>query len=100
MVKEVADVSKEKGAVIVEGNEKENQIFSEKVANHKEKNVLIDSVTEDKRNQAVVAARKKAQQEALERSIAQEKAKNEALQKEMAQKEADRLRAAPGETRC
>lgn len=93
IVKEVENVSKENGAVVVEGNEKENQVFSEKVAQEKKKNVLVDSITEDEKNKAIIAARKKQREEALAKSIAEEKARNEALRKEMAQREKERLQA-------
>lgn len=80
IVKEVKEVDKEKGTVMVEDNEKENQEFNEATTANKN-TVVSDNVTIDAHNEAAIMAAKKRQEEALQKSIEAEKEKAMAQKK-------------------
>ncbi len=86
IVKEVKEVDKEKGTVMVEDNEKENQEFNEAITSGKNKEVIAESVTIDAENEAAIMAAKKRQEEALQKSIQAEKEKAMAEQKALAER--------------
>ena len=88
-VKEVKETKKEEGAVVIEGSEKEEQEFKVATKEDKDAQVVADQVAIDERNEALIAAEKKRQEEALQRSIEEQKAKAEAEKKALeAQKKA------------
>jgi len=93
IVKEVEDVEKEQGAVIVAGTEEENQFFKEDSTKEDDQNVLVDEVSIDKENEARVAAEKKRQEEEMIKSQAEAKAKAEAERKILEQQAKDRMKA-------
>ncbi len=92
-VKEVEAVETEKGAVIVAGTEEENQFFKEDATKSEGANVLVDTVTIDKANEARIAAEKKKREEELQRSIEEARAAAEAQRKLLEEKEQERMRA-------
>ncbi|MEZ4874940.1 MAG: hypothetical protein R2793_05705 [Flavobacteriaceae bacterium] len=93
IVKEIKETEKEKGTVQVAGNEEENQEFNEAVQTDAEKEVVTDEVTIDEENEALIAAEKQRQEEALKASIEAEKAKAEAEKKMLEEQEQARLKA-------
>lgn len=74
IVKEVKQVDKERGSVMVEGNEKENQGFKEAVSTNKDQKTT-SATTIDAQNEEAIRAAKQRQEEALQKSIEEEKAK-------------------------
>src|SRR5690606_27647448 len=60
-IKEIKNTDTESGAVIVEGNNKTNQEFSEATRKDSDNKVIVDDVVVDKQNEAMIAE-KKAQQ--------------------------------------
>lgn len=80
-VKEVKETVQEKGAVIISGSGEENQTFTENTKKDKSQEVLVDEVTEDDQNKALIEANRKREKEALEKSIQAEKAKAAAERK-------------------
>ncbi|MEZ4857814.1 MAG: hypothetical protein R2781_03300 [Flavobacteriaceae bacterium] len=93
VVKEVKEVEKETGAVIVADDEKENQEFSEDTTKDTENKVIKNEATIDEQNEALIAAEKKRQEEALKASIEAEKAKAEAEKKILEEQKQARLKA-------
>ncbi len=92
IVKETEEVKKETGAVIVAGNEEENQTFSEATEKDDMENVLVDEVNVDEKNEALIAAEKKRQEDELKKSIETAKAEAEAQRKMLEEKNAQRLK--------
>ncbi|OAD92538.1 hypothetical protein A7A78_01120 [Aequorivita soesokkakensis] len=98
-IKEIKNTDTESGAVIVEGNDKTNQEFSEATRKDSDNKVIVDDVVVDKQNEAMIAE-KKAQQEAqLEASKREQEAlaakkkmeyeaKQAQMQKELAERRA------------
>jgi hypothetical protein len=98
-IKEIKNTDTESGAVIVEGNNKTNQEFSEATRKDSDNKVIVDDVVVDKQNEAMIAE-KKAQQEAqLEASKREQEAlaakkkmeyeaKQAQMQKELAERRA------------
>jgi len=93
IVKEVEEIEKVKGTVIVAGNEEENQFFKEDSTKVDEKNVLVDKVSIDKNNEALVVAEKRRQEEEMIKSQAEAKAKVEAERKILEQQAKERIEA-------
>jgi hypothetical protein len=93
IVTEVEEIEKVKGTVMVAGNEEENQFFKEDSTTVDDKNVLVDEVTIDKNNEALVIAEKKRQEEEMIKSQAEAKAKIEAEKKILDQQAKDRVEA-------
>jgi len=91
IVKEVEAVEKTQGAVIVAGTEEENQFFKENSTKIDEEKVLVDKVTIDENNEALVAAEKKRQEDEMIKSLEEAKSKAEAQRKLLEQKELERL---------
>ncbi|MCH9661087.1 MAG: hypothetical protein K0U54_09265, partial [Bacteroidetes bacterium] len=92
-VKEVETVEGEEGAVVVAGNEEENQTFSEATEKIDQENVLVDETNLDENNEPLIAAEKKRQEEELKNSMETAKAKAEAQRQLLAQKEKERMEA-------
>lgn len=92
-VQEVETVEGEKGAVVVEGNEEENQFFSEDSKAINEEKVLVDETKVDAQNEALIAERKKKQEEELKRSKEEALAKAEAQKKLLEKQEKERQEA-------
>ncbi|HPF10286.1 MAG TPA: hypothetical protein PKW08_04015 [Flavobacteriaceae bacterium] len=92
IVKEVKNVEKEKGSVMVEGNENENQEFSEDLNVDKDQEVVKDEVIIDQDNEDLIEAEKKQQEDALQKSIEAQNAKAEAERKLLEQQREERLK--------
>lgn len=90
IVKEVEEIEEIKGTVIVAGNEEENQFFKEDSTKVDNTNVLVDKVSIDKTNEALVIAEKRRQEEEMIKSQAEAKAKVEAERKILEQLAKDR----------
>lgn len=84
-VKEIKNTDTEKGAVIVEGNNKTNQEFSEKTRKDSDNEVVVDDVAIDAANEQKRMAIKERQQAELDMAIKAQNERNEA--------EAERIRA-------
>lgn len=99
-VKEIKETVQEKGAVVVEGSEDENQAYSENIKKDESKEVLVDEVTDNAANQALVEELKLKREKELKDAIAAEKAAMAAERKiieekkkqQMAELEANRKR--------
>lgn len=98
-IKEIKNTDTESGAVIVEGNDKTNQEFSEATRKDTDNKVIVDDVVVDKQNEAMIAEKKVQQQAQLEASkkeqaeiAAKKKMEYEAKQAQM-QKDLDERRA-------
>ncbi len=96
-VKEIKDTDTESGAVIVEGNDKTNQEFSESSKMDTDKKVLVDETNVDMQNEAMVAEKKMQQEAQLEASkreqaelAAKKKMEYDAKQAQMQKDLADR----------
>ncbi len=98
-VKEVKNTKTEKGTVIVEGNDKTNQEFSEATKKNSDKKVLMNEVNIDEQNVALIADKKAQQAAQLEASIKEQAdmaakrkreydEKNAQMQKELAERRA------------
>ena len=94
IVKEVEKVEKVKGAIIVSDSEEENQFFKEDATKVDDENkVLVDEVTINKENEALIAAEKKKQEVELIRSQTEAKARAEAERKILEQQKKERMEA-------
>ena len=98
-VKEIKNTKTEKGTVIVEGNDKTNQEFSEATKKNSDKKVLMNEVNIDEQNVALIADKKAQQAAQLEASIKEQAdmaakrkreydEKNAQMQKELAERRA------------
>lgn len=99
-VKETEEVRQTDGTIILiekEGDNKnyrrEDSDFKEKTEQTVNKNVMKDQVTIDKKNEALVAAEKKRQEDELQASIAEGKAKAATQRKLFEQQKKDRMEA-------
>lgn len=91
IVKETEDIDKVQGAIIVTGNDEENQFFKEDSTRVNDSKVRVDKVIVDKRNEALVAAEKRRQEEEMRRSIDEARAAAEAQRKKLEELEKKRL---------
>ncbi|MBX2827405.1 MAG: hypothetical protein KTR22_04550 [Flavobacteriaceae bacterium] len=92
-VQEVETIEGEKGAVVVAGNEEENQVFKEESNAINQQNVLVDETKVDENNEALIAQRKLEQEKELKRSKEEAMAKAEAQRKQLEQQEKERQEA-------
>ena len=77
---------------MVEGNENENQEFSEDLNVDKDQEVVKDEVIIDQDNEDLIEAEKKQQEDALQKSIEAQNAKAEAERKLLEQQREERLK--------
>lgn len=98
-IKEIKNTDTESGAVIVEGNNKTNQEFSEATRKDSDNKVIVDDVVVDKQNEAMIAEKKAQQDAQLEASKREQEAlaakkkmeyeaKQAQMQKELAERRA------------
>jgi hypothetical protein len=75
IVTEVTNTEQQKGALMIEGNDKVDQQYFEDNESAKENQVTVERITIDQDNEAAIEAAKKEQEKALHASIEAEKEK-------------------------
>lgn len=73
-IKEIKNTDTESGAVVVEGNNKTNQEFSETTRKDSDNKVVVDDVVKNEANEAKKIAIRERQEAQLQKAIAEQKA--------------------------
>lgn len=99
-VKEVEEVRQTDGTIILiekedknKGYRSEDSDFKEKTVQTVNKNVVVEEVTIDEKNEALIEAEKKRQEDELQASIEEAKAREAERRKMYEQKEKERMEA-------
>ncbi len=92
IITEVIDTDEEKGALIIEGNDKVDQQYYENKEVAKENKVTSEQISIDQANEAAIEAAKEKQEAALKASIEAEKVKAEAEKKILEEKKQAQLK--------
>ncbi len=73
-IKEIKNTDTESGAVVVEGNNKTNQEFSETTRKDSDNKVVVDDVVKNEANEAKKIAIRERQEAQLQKAIAEQRA--------------------------
>lgn len=73
-IKEIKNTDTESGAVVVEGNNKTNQEFSETTRKDSDNKVVVDDVVKNEANEAKKMAIRERQEAQLQKAIAEQRA--------------------------
>lgn len=92
VTKEVAKVKKEKGKILVEGNQKVDQSSGEAVNMDQDQKVVSDAVTLDMENEAKKKAMEEKRKRELQEAIEAQKAKAEEQKKLLEEQRQERMR--------